>query len=296
MKKLLALLLIAPLFTITVLTVSPDANGSLRQYKAGIEESTWYNDDPNRLECTLNHQIPGYGMASFTSYASKTLNMEFNLDMLRLPKSYGVAAVYSVPPKWMPGKMHKSIADMKIRKQFDGDLPEQAAWTMLSELEKGFWPTLYYQDWYSKYDQVAVALNASNFRMPYESFVNCVSNLLPYSFDDIKYTVLTYKFGGTELTKASKRKLDMIGAYLREDPELELVLVDGYTDSYGGKSKNKQVSIQRAVEIKSYFTEQGVEATRIDVTGHGERRHAAPNTTPGSRAKNRRVVVRMAKA
>ena len=291
MKKLLALLLIAPMFM-----ASTAVNASLRQYKADIDESVWYTEDPNRLECTLNHQIPGYGMASFTSYASKTLNMEFNLDMLRLPKTYGVAAVYSVPPKWMPGEMHKSIADMKIRKQFDGDLPEQAAWTMLSELEKGFWPTLYYQDWYSRYDQIAVALNASNFRIPYEAFVNCVSNLLPYSFDDIKYTVLTYKFGGTELTKASKRKLDMIGAYLQEDPELELVLVDGYTDSYGGKAKNKQVSIQRAVEIKSYFTEFGVEANRIDVTGHGERRHAAPNATSNSRAKNRRVVVRMAKA
>jgi outer membrane protein OmpA-like peptidoglycan-associated protein len=295
MKKLLALLLTTS-SVFGLLLTAKTADASLRQYKADVEESVWYAEDPNRLECTLNHQNPGYGMASFTSYASKTLNMEFNLDMLRLPKTYGVAAVYSVPPKWMPGKMHKSIADMKIRKQFDGDLPEKAAWTMLSELEKGFWPTLYYQDWYSQYDQVAVALNASNFKIPYEAFVNCVSNLLPYSFDDIKYTVLTYKFGGTELTKASKRKLDMIGAYLQEDPELELVLVDGYTDSYGGRSKNMQVSIQRAEEIKTYFSDLGVDANRIDVTGHGERRHAAPNTTSGNRAKNRRVVVRMAKA
>lgn len=287
MKRLLAcLLIVTPML----------ASASMRTYKADIGDSSWYIDEPNRLECTLNHQIPGYGTASFTSFASKTLNMEFNLDMLRLPKSYGVAAVYSVPPKWMPGQMHKTIADMKIRKQFDGDLPEQAAWTMLSELEKGFWPTLYYQDWYSQYDKIAVALNASNFSAPYEHFVNCVADLLPYSFNDIKYTVLTYRFGGTQLTKASKRKLEMIGAYLQEDPDLELVLLDGYTDSYGGKSKNKQVSIQRAVEIKSFFTQMGVEATRIDVTGHGERRHAAPNATSNSRAKNRRVVIRMQKA
>ncbi|BDX07497.1 flagellar protein MotY [Planctobacterium marinum] len=285
MKKLLALLLVVPLL----------ANASLRQYKADVEESNWFNDQPNRLQCTLNHRIPGYGTASFTSMASKILNMEFNLDMLRLPKSYGVAAVYSVPPKWMPGLIHKTIADMTIRKQFDGDLPEQAAWTMLSELEKGFWPTLYYQDWYSEYDKVAVALNASNFHEPYEQFVNCVSNLLPYSFDDIKYTVLTYKFGGSELTKASKRKLDMIGAYLQEDPELELVLLDGYTDSYGGKSKNQEVSVQRAGAIRDYFVGMGVDSGRIDVTGHGERRHAASNATSNSRAKNRRVVIRMQK-
>lgn len=285
MKQLLALLLVMPLL----------AHASLRHYKADVEESLWFNDEPNRLQCTLNHRIPGYGTASFTSMASKLLNMEFNLDMLRLPKNYGVAAVYSVPPKWMPGLMHKNIADMTIRKQFDGDLPEQAAWTMLSELEKGFWPTLYYQDWYSEFDKIAVALNASNFHAPYEQFVQCVSNLLPYSFDDIKYTVLTYKFGGSELTKASKRKLDMIGAYLQEDPELELVLLDGYTDSYGGKSKNQEVSVQRADAIRAYFVDMGVDSSRIDVTGHGERRHAAPNATANSRAKNRRVVIRMQK-
>lgn len=272
-----------------------NATSALRQYTADVENSAWQLTDQSRLQCTLSHQLPNYGEALFSSFASKQLNMEFELDMLRLPKNYGVAAVYSVPPKWMPGQVQRTIADMTIRKQYNGDLPEKAAWTMLSELEKGFWPTIYYQDWYNQYDRVAVGLNASNFAMPYAKFAECVANLLPYSFEDIAYTVLTYQFNNTQLTKYSQKRLAMIGEYLKEDTNLELVLLDGYTDSFGGRAINKQISVRRAVEIKEFFRSMGVAPDRIEVTGHGERRHASPNTNETTRAKNRRVVIRMSK-
>ena len=280
---------------IVSLTLSSSLSAGLRQYAAKIETSDWQLSQQSRLQCTLAHKIPGYGEAMFTSMASKQLNMEFELDMLRLPKTFGMASVYSVPPRWMPGQMHRAIADMTIRKQYNGDLPEQAAWTMLSELEKGFWPTIYYQDWYNQSDRIAVGLNASNFAAPYENFAQCVSNLLPYSFDDIAYTILAYQKNSTELTKYSQRRLNMIGQYLKEDSDMELVLLDGYSDSYGGRDMNKTLSVSRAVEIKNYFSDMGVAPQRIDVTGHGERRHIAPNTNEMSRAKNRRVVIRMAK-
>ncbi|WP_299074882.1 OmpA family protein [uncultured Paraglaciecola sp.] len=279
-----------------VVSLSVNSSATLRQYSANVENSAWQLKDESRLQCTLSHDLPGYGEAMFSSFASKQLNMEFELDMLRLPKSYGVAAVYSIPPIWMPGQVQRTIADMTIRKQYNGDLPEQAAWTMLSELEKGFWPTIYYQDWYNQHDKVAVGLNASNFAVPYVQFAECVANLLPYSFQDIAYTVLTYQFNNTELTKYSQKRLAMIADYLKEDADLELVLLDGYTDSYGGRAINKQISIRRAVEIKTFFAAMGVAPERIEVTGHGERRHASPNTNESTRAKNRRVVIRMSKA
>jgi len=275
--------------------VSWQAAATLRHYAAKVENSDWQLAEQSRLRCALNHALPGYGTAIFSSMASKQLNMEFELDMLQLPKSYGMAQVYSVPPRWMPGQVTKTIANMDIRKQYTGDLPEQAAWTMLSELEKGFWPTIYYQDWYNQNDQVAVGLNASNFAEPYQQFAQCVANLLPYSFDDIAYTVLNYNFNSAELTKYSKQRLAMIADYLKEDTDLELVLVDGYSDSYGPSSINQQVSVKRAVEVKEFFRSMGVAPERIDVTGHGERHHISPNTNESTRAKNRRVVIRMAK-
>jgi outer membrane protein OmpA-like peptidoglycan-associated protein len=278
-----------------LVSMSVNSIAAFRQDVAKVENSYWQLKDESRLQCILSHKLPGYGEAMFSSFASKQLNMEFELDMLRLPKSYGIASVYSVPPKWMPGQVQRTIADMTIRKQYNGDLPEQAAWTMLTELEKGFWPTIYYQDWYNQYDRVAVGLNASNFIIPYEKFVECVANLLPYSFQDIAYTVLTYQFNNTNLTKYSQKRLAMIGDYLKEDTDLELVLLDGYTDSFGGRAINKQISIRRAIEIKSFFSSMGVAPQRIEITGHGERRHSSPNINESTRAKNRRVIIRMSK-
>lgn len=271
------------------------AGAAMRQYAATVETSSWEVESASRLECSLNHNLPGYGEALFTSKASKQLNMEFELDMHLLPSNFGMAAVYSVPPKWMPGVAPKTIAEMTIRKQYNGDLPQDAAWTMLSELEKGFWPTIYYKDWYNKYDDVSVALNASNFAPVYREFVSCVSNLLPYNFEDIAYTVLSYQKNSTELSKYSQKRLTMIGEYLKEDNNLELILLDGYTDSYGGRWNNEQLSIRRANEVKTYLSTLGVPEDRIQITGHGEKRHIASNDTRESRAQNRRVIVRLSK-
>lgn len=272
------------------------SSAAMRQYSAPVTSSDWLLDKQSRLQCELSHSVPGYGKATFTSVASKQLNMEFEMQMSLLPKKAGIAAVYSVPPKWMPGQQAKEIADMKLRKQYDGDLPEEAAWTMLSELEKGYWPTIYYQDWYNRYDKVAVALNASNFTGSYHKFVNCVSALLPYSFEDIAYTVLSYEKNSTDLTKYAEKRLQMIGEYLKEDSNLELVLLDGYTDSYGARYSNEQLSVKRATQVKDYLTALGVSNDRIEVTGHGEKRHIASNENSDSRAVNRRVVVRLSKS
>ena len=269
---------------------------NVRHYAVDVESSMWNLSKQTRLVCEIEHPIPGYGIASFVTEASKQLNLEFTLDMLRLPSRYDSADVYSMPPKWMRGVGQRKIGRMALRKQYDADLPENIAWQMLTELEKGFWPTIHYNDWLNSNDSVAVALNASNFKPQYDAFNQCVANLLPYNFDDIAYTVLAYKKNTAELTQYSKRRLDMIGEYLKEDLELELVLVDGYSDSYGSDWLNEELSIKRATEIKDFFASMGVDGERIEITGHGEKRHSNPNDNTLEREKNRRVVIRMSKS
>ena len=280
----------------TLLLLSFTSHASIRNYSVDVESSSWALSQQTRLVCELTHPIPGYGIASFMSEASKQLNVEFNLDMLRLPNRYDVADVYSMPPKWMRGAGQRKIGQMDLRKQYDGDLPQNTAWEMLTELEKGFWPTIHYRDWLNSNDSVAVSLNASNFKNNYEEFSRCIANLLPFTFEDISYTVLAYRKNSAELTQYSQRRLDMIGEYLKEDLDLELVLVDGYSDSHGGDWLNEQLSIKRANEIKDYIAGMGVDSNRIEVTGHGEKRHVSPNDNAIEREQNRRVVIRMNKS
>lgn len=284
MNKIIVLLLIC---------FSMSAQASIRQYSATLATSQWDLSDNSRLQCTLTHQIPNYGEAKFYSRASRNMNMEFELDMLRLPDNYALAEVRSEAPKWRPGVNGHTLAKMKLHKQFAPSLPKKVAWTMLSELEQGMSPTFYYNDWYSDTDKIAVGLSTAKFRAAYQEFVSCVGNLLNYNFDDIAYTVLNYQSNSDSLTKASKKRMAMITEYLALDQTLELVLIDAYTDSYGGRWPNQELSEKRAATIREYFVKSGIDPKRIEAKGYGEKRHIASNNTVLGRGENRRVVIRM---
>lgn len=278
-----------------LISLSCSAHSAVRQYSADLDSSMWKASNTARLECQLEHNIPRYGKALFVSRASKSLNLNFALDMFKLPDNYSFAKVESVAPSFKPGVAAKQISQMQLLKQFDGELEKKAAWTMISELEKGFNPTFYYQDWYSDFDKISVSINSANFHKAYDEFLVCLDNLLPYSFDDISFTVLTYQSNTAQLSKSSQKRLNMIAEYLKQDPSLELVLVDAFTDSYGGRWHNQELSKKRAQTIKTFFTEAGVDAARVETQGFGEKRHIASNSNVIERAKNRRVVIRMDK-
>jgi len=275
--------------------IATQAQAGIRQYSADLNSSKWQLANDSRLQCTLAHQIPHYGQARFSAKASRQLNMEFELDMMLLPDSYSLAQVRSESPKWRPGYGGRVLADMKLYKQFTPSLPKKVAWTMLSELEQGMSPTFYYNDWYSEQDEISVGLSTARFKGAYRNFVACVGNLLNYSFEDIAYTILNYQSNSDKFTKASQRRIDMIREYLSLDPELELVLVDAYSDSYGGRWSNFKLSEQRALKIRDYFVKNGIDASRIEAKGYGEKRHIASNDTTLGRGKNRRVVIQMQK-
>ncbi len=271
------------------------AEAGLRQYSATLDQSTWSLTQNSPLVCELNHPVPQFGEAFFRSVAGKELNMQFELSMLRLPDHYGLAEVLSVPPVWRPGEQAKAITSMKMLKQFDGDLGKAESWIMLTELEQGYSPTFYFSDWYSPYDKVSVSLNPVHFMAAMEQFTQCVSALLPFTFDDIAFTVLTYESGGDELTKASKKRLEQIALYLKHDQSIESIDIQAYSDSFGGRWMNEQLSIKRAEAIKAKLVSFGLEEGRIRTEGLGEKRHVASNETSLGRAKNRRVVIQMQK-
>lgn len=271
------------------------ANADLRHYVATLEQSHWRVSTSSPLQCTLEHDIPAYGKAVFTSKSGKNLNLEFMLDMWQKPEAVTSAKLLSKAPQWRPGVMSRPIMDLHYKKYFNGEVPKKAAWTMLNELQVGMQPTFYYTDWNDSGSQVAVGLSAVNFQQEYTQFRQCISGLLPYSFDDIAFTVLNYKEGSSELTSYSRMQLKRLETYLQYDKDIELVLLDGYTDSFGSKSVNQRMSDKRVEELKGLLVQQGVPEIKIRTAGHGENRHVASNVTADQRIVNRRVVIRMSK-
>jgi len=73
------------------------------------------------------------------------------------------------------------------------------------------------------------------------------------------------------------------------------VLIDSYTDSYGGRYKNELLSKQRANSMKELLNKAGIENNKITVNGYGEKRHIASNEKIYGRDANRRVVITMSR-
>lgn len=291
MQMLRIIIALTALLTATYVASAPQ----LRQYSAEIENSVWQLTKNTPLECQLQHEIPRFGQAVFSSVASKGLNMAFEIQMLRLPDNYALAEVLSIPPAWRAGEPSKAIANMQLLKQYNGELPKETAWVLLTELEHGFSPSFYFNDWYSPYDKVVAAINPVQFAAQFTKFNQCIAALLPYSFEDIAFTVLNYESGSDQLSRESSRRLQQIAEYLKYDNDIDYIEIQGYSDSYGGMWMNEQLSIKRAEKVKTFFVSVGLSADKVQVTGFGERRHIAPNQIAIERKKNRRVVLQLSK-
>ncbi len=273
--------------------LSLPADGMMRSYTASITESSWTMTKNTPTACVLEHQIPRFGKVNFSSVANKNINLDFAMNMLQKPAQRTDVELRSVPPKWNTTRPSSHITNLVYFKQFDGEVLNDKAWLMLTELEKGMSPTFFYRDWYNTRESVSVGVSAVNFTPQHAVFMDCVSQLLPYSFEDISFTTLNYKKNSQDLDRRSMSKLKMIRDYLKYEPEMELVLIDSYTDSYGGRYNNEQLSIKRANDLKSMLEQSGIAGSKISVGGYGEKRHIASNTNVQGRDKNRRVVITM---
>lgn len=99
-------------------------------------------------------------------------------------------------------------------------------------------------------------------------------------------------FGSNQavLAPGGMHRLTMLVTFLKAHPERR-VTIEGYTDSIGSASHNLELSQRRAEAVRSFLSQNGVDATRITATGYGEASPMAPNNTEAGRLQNRRVEV-----
>ncbi|WP_019615225.1 flagellar protein MotY [Psychromonas ossibalaenae] len=262
-----------------------------KSYQANMDNSLWYISSSTPIQCTLEHPIPRYGQAHFEAKASKQVNLDFILHSKKAMPKTRMATLKSVPPQWRAGSPAEKIDTVKFYQQFDGYVTRQSAWQMLNELESGQFPTFYFNDWYNNEQITSVGLSSINFLKSYDDFNNCIDQLLPYNFDDIAYSILKYNKNGIKLTPFSKKRLKMIGDYIKHDENISVILVSGYSDSYGARYHNQELSEQRATSVKEYLAQLGLNDEKIKVTGFGEKHHVADNRDILGRMQNRRVVI-----
>ena len=106
----------------------------------------------------------------------------------------------------------------------------------------------------------------------------------------------TVNFGlnSAELTRDAKRELEKVVDVLKDAKVKDAdVIISGHTDAQGSVEVNQKLSERRALAVKSYFVQKGIDAKRLTATGYGKSKLLLP-TDPNS-PMNRRVEFRNTK-
>jgi outer membrane protein OmpA-like peptidoglycan-associated protein len=96
--------------------------------------------------------------------------------------------------------------------------------------------------------------------------------------------------GKSELLPIAREKLDQVADSIKDQGSKKLV-VEGHTDSVGGRNVNMKLAQDRAESVRNHLIARGIPAADITAVGIGPDRPVGDNNTAEGRANNRRVEI-----
>lgn len=266
----------------------------IQHYQAPLEQTHW-EASSKKLHCSLSHDIPLYGSATFSQSAGDTLQFTMKVKR-RATRNRDRAHLQVLPPQWKHQVEAVDLEEVAVHKgdtpfQLEGNLPSR----MLTELEKGMFPTFSYRDWIDASDQVTVALPGVHIKDALDTFIQCLASLPAYKFTDFKDSMLHFEFGKHRLGSTARKRLDDVVRFLKDDNEVKRIEVTGHTDNIGRKRNNDKLGERRSQAVRDYLASKGVSVNMFKVKSFGERKPVESNKTNKGRATNRRALVSLVK-
>ena len=102
--------------------------------------------------------------------------------------------------------------------------------------------------------------------------------------------VLEFEPGSSTLTAESQARLPDVIARAQSRAGGEII-VTGHTDRQGALEANDQLSLERALAVRTLMIERGFKGELIESVGRGEREPAVPTDDEVVEPRNRRAVV-----
>lgn len=274
--------------------LSPSLEASRQVYSPDLQESRW-SSQGNRLKCSLEQSIPGYGTGVFRMRAGGAL--EFQLGSSESRRNPGKGELFAMGPEWIHDRQasEQKFEASVIRGRMPLRMDETASLWMLEVLKRGDRAGfLLPPDGKLKPEQ-QVQLNPVGFQKAYREFSDCLDALLPYTFEAIQRTELHFPTRSANLSDAMKAELDRIVNYLKADPGNYRVSIAGHTDNIASRSFNQALSVKRAQAVENYLKQRGLTQVAFKSRGYGETRPSKSNRKAAGRAANRRVEIRISR-
>jgi outer membrane protein OmpA-like peptidoglycan-associated protein len=104
--------------------------------------------------------------------------------------------------------------------------------------------------------------------------------------------MIYFSSNSKQLSDKAKEKLDRVVEIIHNNHAVDIIL-NGYTDSYGDKHYNEMIAEQRALMVKAYLVDKGIESNKIQAFGHGAQKFIGSNKSLEGRQMNRRVEIEL---
>jgi outer membrane protein OmpA-like peptidoglycan-associated protein len=101
---------------------------------------------------------------------------------------------------------------------------------------------------------------------------------------------ISFDTGRADIKSNLRPILDQFANGLANQPNTDVRII-GHTDNTGSDAVNDPLSVQRAQAARDYLASRGVNPSRVQIAGRGEREPIADNSTETGRSHNRRVEI-----
>ena len=106
---------------------------------------------------------------------------------------------------------------------------------------------------------------------------------------------IQFEFDSAEIKSESYDLLNEIGTVLKDNPQIEIVSIEGHTDATGDAAYNRRLSESRAKSVRAHLIKWGIKTGRLQFKGFGPDKPMASNDDAKGQEKNRRVEFRIVK-
>jgi outer membrane protein OmpA-like peptidoglycan-associated protein len=259
-------------------------------FQTRLENIEW-KVEGDQFECRLTQPITDFGSGEFVRRAGE--QAIFRLRATGYALGSGSATLLAAAAPWQPGRGDLNLGAVKVG---NGEIPfntsQAQAGRLIAGLMDGRSPVIRHVA-RDGGGAMEVRLLPVRFSKAISDFQICTTKLLPMNYDQIKQAEVGFPGGGVELDAAGKAKLDVVTAYMKADPTVNHVQLDGHSDNSGNRLTNRDMSRRRALAVMDYLKAKGIPEEQITLRFHGEQYPLVPNTNNANRSRNRRVSIQV---
>ncbi|WP_191487404.1 flagellar protein MotY [Pseudomonas sp. FEN] len=253
-------------------------------------ESIEWKVEGDKFECRLSQPITDFGAGEFVRRAGEQVT--FRLKAYNHVLGGGSATLLAAAAPWQPGRGDINLGSVRMG---SGDVlfnsSQGQAGRLVSGLLEGRSPLVRH---YSRDGGVSeIRLLPVKFSKAYNDYQECTAKLLPKNFEQVKQAQIGFPGTGVDLDAQAKAELQVMLDFIKADPSVNHIELDGHSDNAGNRLANRDLSRRRALAVMDYFKANGVPESQIVMRFHGERYPLVPNNSPANRAKNRRVNIHL---